>query len=230
MIVRSGTAASLLIEFPSGAPDGNISWSVINESGVPLATGTLTPAVGAVSTYLNIPAVHNTLSGSVLSGFRDVAWSYTSGGVTINDERRYTVEARIPFGVTYEGVRQKLGVDHLDLPNNEIDLVGAYYRFEELTGVTILAADDRAMRLIRDAIEALAALQVIPTMVTRVNLKEASGTDSIQRDKQDWQALAAQLQGYVDAGILILVPTYDPFAAAGELFVLAPPSDNPFPE
>lgn len=228
MIVRSGNAASFLVEFPLGVPDGNLTWKVLAEDGTELANDSVVVPVDATSINLVIPAIHNTLAVGELTGFRDVSWTYTVGGVVINGEARYTLEGRVPFGASADGVRTKLGADSLDVPDTDISLVRAYLLLEETVGAVPLAATALTatgldtIRL-RDTVEALAALEIMPTMPQRIALKESSGTDTYQRDKIDWDRLAASLQDIVSAGILVVVPTFDFAAGAGAIFILAGP-------
>lgn len=228
MIVRSGNAASFLVEFPSGHPDGDIDWELLGENGASIATGSVVVPVDAVSVTITVDALNNTLTGGALASYRDLTWSYTVGGSVINGEQRYDIEARVPFGVSPDGVRRLLGVDRHDLPDDQIALIPAYDAFSELTNNVPITVNSTDSLKVRFAIEALAALILVPTMKVRVAIKEQSGNDSFQRDKIDWDALAAALQQVVDEGVIIINPTYDP-TNTDALFILASPTDEPFP-
>lgn len=230
MIVRSGSAASFLVMFSSGHPDGNISWKVRSENGTILASGSTVVPAEAVSINIGILAIHNTLGAGILHGYRDVEWTYTVAAAVVNGESRYTLEARLPYGVSPGGVRNKLGIDKPnDLPDSEIALVTAYLNFEALIGDTLVPDNDGGAGdlAIKDAIESLAALALIPAMQVRVAIKESSGTNSYQRDKVDWLALAGYLEGMVTDGILVITPTFDVTAGFGSIFILAGPAVDP---
>jgi hypothetical protein len=163
-----------------------------------------------------------------MSGSRDLEWTYTVGGSVNNGEIRYALEARVPYGASADGVRAKLGVDKFDLPDSDISLVGAFLKMQDVVGAEALGFSDNDLA-VRHAIEAYAALALIPTMPVRTALKEASGTDSFQRDKIDWDNIAAHLQGIITEGILVVLPTYDVAGLFGAIFILASPSAEPFP-
>lgn len=231
MKLRSGNAASLLVEFPSGPPDGDIDWTVLGPTGATLDSGSLSVSDDAVSATITVPGDTNTLTGEGLISYRDLVWTYTVGGTVINGEKRYTIEGRVPFGVSPDGVRNLLGAEPHDVPDDDIDLVKAYYDFAQLvagSAFPVLPDDDISEIRVREALEALAALQLVPSMPVRIAIKESSGTDTYQRDKIDWVALADQLAGKVSNGIVVLIPTFDIVSGFGAIFMLAGPTADPF--
>lgn len=229
MIVRAATAASFPVLFSSGHPDGDVDWEVRGPDGALLDSGALVIPADAVSTVVTVPAASNTLLVGELHSYRDVSWSYTVAGVVINGEERYTVEARLPFGVSPNGVRSKLGVERTDLPDADIGLVAAYLSFEEqVTQDRLLAVSDPATQIaVTNAIEAIAALAVLPTMQLRVATKESSGTNQYQRQKIDWEAIGLHLEGMVHTGLGAVIPGFDTTEDFGPLLVLATPSVDP---
>lgn len=227
MIYRNGVAVSTLVEFATGFPDGPISWAVYDETGAELDSGTVAPVDGMVSTNIIVPSEHNTLSGGALSGFRDLVWSYMVGSEVVNGDRRYTIEAPVPWGASHDGVRSKLGIEPHELPNGDISLVRAYYDLVLLMGepdLTSYTPTARERLALSDAVEAVAALSALPTLQMRAPIKESSGTDTYQRHPADWELLANNLRTMVTDGILILLPTFDPLAGAGAIFLLATPT------
>lgn len=230
MIVRDGAAVSFLVEFPSGFPDGNITWVLKDESGGQVATANITPSVGAVSIYITIDSTYNELATGDLSGYRDLSWFYLVGGAVVTNEVRYTLEARAPFGAAPAGVRRKLGLAPHELPDNEIPLIRAFYDFDTTVGggAGLFTPTASEQMLLADAIEALAALNLIPSLTLRIAQKESSGTDTFQRSAIDLEALKAQLLETVSAGAVILVPTFDVTSGFGALFILASPSADAF--
>lgn len=230
MIYRNAATLSVLVEFPSGFPDGTIDWAVYDEEGLALDTGSITPAVGAVSAYIYVSSLVNTLDTGDLSGYRDLVWTYQVNSEVVNGDMRYTIEARPPWGATPAGVRNKLGIEPKELADGDISLVRAYYDLTTLMGdpdLTGFVPTDRERVVLTDAIEAIAALTALPTIQMRAALKESSGTDTYQRNKPDWELLATNLRSLVGDGVIILNPDFDPFAGAGALFLLATPSPDP---
>lgn len=232
MIIRADTAVSFPIEFPSGQPDGNVVWKLYGPGSTQLDTGTIAVPVGALSINLLIDAPNNGLGAGEYASYRDLTWTYTVGGAVVNGEVRYTLEARLPFGVSTDGVRAKLGItEALDLPDGDISLVKAFSNFRSIVTPAVLdpAVSSGLYDLaVRDAIEAMAALDLLPTMVVRVAAKESSGTNTYQRQDIDWQQIGVYLSDLITSGILVLVPGYSVTIGFGDLFVLASPAEDAF--
>ena len=228
MIVRAATAVSFPVLFSSGHPDGTVDWEVRDQSGALLDSGSIAVAAEAVSTVITVLAASNTLAVGELTSTRDVSWTYTVSGIVINGEERYRVEARLPFGVSAEGVRAKLGVDKTDLPDSDVPLATAYYDFEAAVGSVNLAAvtDPADQLIVANAIEARAALALLPTMTVRVAAKESSGTNQYQRQKIDWEAVRLSLEAAVNAGYTLVIPGFDPTTDFGPLLILASPETD----
>lgn len=227
MIVRGGVAITIPVMFPAGPPDGAVAWKLYDAAGILLDAGAVVVPANAVSINLPVTAANNAL-GAALFGSRDIEWSYTVGGAVVNGDQRYNLEARPLFGVSADGVRTKLGVSSTDLPDDNISLIRAYVSFRDTVGADVLAAVTDAADLlsVRDAIEAQAALVLIPTMAVRVAAAEDSGTNSYKRQAIDWDAVSSALSTTYNAGILAVLPSYDP-SPTGALFVLATPATDP---
>lgn len=223
MIIQADTAVSFPVLFQFGEPDGTVDWQLFDFSGL-IASGSLTPDPGAVSLNIRINPSNNALQPDTLSAYRDLDWTYETAGQTVNGGIRYTIEARLPLGVTADGVRRKLGVDVTDLPDGDIPLVKAYSIFKAKAGGVDLTDD----YLTIDAVEAQAAYDLLPTMIVRVAVSEESGTDKYKRQNVDWAAIAVSLQGYITAGLVGLNPVYDPTIDFGSLLILAPPTADAF--
>lgn len=221
MLVRAGYPLTVPILFNEGRPDGDLTYAVTAPDGSVLDSGAVTPAADAVSINLQIPGdVHSLDEGEVL-GYRDLTWSFELGGVLKVFDLRYTLEGRLPFGVSPDGVRAKLGVDKVDLPDSDISLAKAYLSFRKVVGAERLLTVSPLDIEVADAIEAQAALYLIPSMTVRVAAKQSSGTDQFQRQKIDWEALATYLGSTVTAGYIAVDPNYDETAGYGGLFIVA---------
>lgn len=224
MQVRSGSAFTHTVPLPSGAPD-LVTWVLYDTGGVMVSSGTVAPPAGAVSFQIEVPGPANTLAAGSYVSSRDLVWSYTLGGSLVTDEKRYSVEARPPYGVSAAGVRSKLGLEEADLKDSEISLIRAFLNFRDVLDPV---DQDPDSLVIRDAIEAVAALNLLPSLRVRVAKMEDSGTNKYQRQDVDWDALAAELAGLVSAGYLLIDPTYDQYGVTpGNLFILATPATDP---
>jgi hypothetical protein len=229
VIVRNGLAATFPVTFESGSPDGDVTWKVLGPDGTQLATGTITPGVDAVSINIPLSAPVNTLdSGSYIS-YRDLTWEYEVLGAVENGEQRYSVERRLPVGVTYDGVRRLFGVSISELPDDEIPLTEAYLEFiSRVTQIGFDAAINGGLNDIRlrNAIEAQAALMLLPSMPVRVMNTEGSGTNTFKRQEIDWLQIGAELLAAINTGVLVVIPTYDITAGFGALLILAGPTTD----
>lgn len=120
-------------------------------------------------------------------------------------------------------MRRKLGVEEHELSNEAIDLVGAYGRFRgQVTSASLDAlrdAGDYPALVICDAIEALAAIWVIPALQISLAAKESSGTNQFHRAAIDWGIIRAQLDQYVAEGYQMVDPVLDPSANFGSLLI-----------
>lgn len=202
--MKSGLPRTEVILFEGGIPDGDIAYTLTG--GI---TGTVTPEANSVSASITITAPQNTLANGSLTGFRELNWSYLSGGQTVSGSTRWTLEGTIPFGVSEDGVRQKLGLE--ELTNEEIPLIKGYLEFQNKLGASTLAAlestSDYNQVLLIDAIEASAALYLLPTLQVRVAKTETSGTNTYTRQNIDWAMLEARLQAYVSKATTALSST-----------------------
>lgn len=231
--MRSGLPLSHVVPFPSGAPDGDVTWSVINGAGTIVVTDTITPQAGDVSATIVVPVISNTLPEGTLYEVRDLVWFYTTGGMTVSDEFRFTLEGRVPFGARPDGVRNKLGVSRDDLSDDEIELMKAFLWFENDVGaerLDALSAGTPVQQLIvANGIEAWAALSILPTLQVRIAASESSGTNEYARGKIDWASIEAELDRFVDAARVLIDPTYDDVGLEGSLFVVATRDNELFP-
>jgi hypothetical protein len=227
MIVRDGTTFNLVVPFPTGRPN-TVTWAVRDGAGV-IGNGTITPAVDAVSTVIQVSSALNTLDVGTSFEPRDVEWSYTLGGVTTNGEARYIVEARLPVGISADGVRAKLAASPVELPDGDISLVRAFLIFRDrVTSDVLDAAYDGALAdiAIRDAVEAIAAKALLPTMPIRIASAEESGTNKFKRQAIDWEAIGASLDDLINQGFSAVIEGFDPTTDFGTIFLLATPATD----
>jgi hypothetical protein len=217
--------------FSSGFPDGNVTWTLTDQLGSQVGSGSLTPNAGDVSVTIEISATNNALSGT-LFGWRDLTWSYTTGGVAETGHKRYTLEGTAPFGAREEGVRSKLGISDADLADEDVPLMKAYLDFQHVVSADQLAVVDTSsaynLMTICDAIEATAALAVLPSLQVRVAASESSGTNQYKRQDIDWAAVADKLHALVDAGQQLVNPSLA-LESDTSMFVLSNSATDLFP-
>lgn len=226
--MRAGLPSAYTASFRAAA-DGVLvlTWTLTNEIGTSVATGTITPVSGAISQEISVIASNNTLASGTLWGSRELAWSFN--GQTGFFE--YSLESRVPFGATADGVRTKLGLTDADLADEEIPLLKAYLTFRDTVGTTALAAvsSDLAKMKVSNAVEAMAALALLPTLQVRIAQKESSGTNQFERFKIDWEALAEVLRAMINEGQAAVDPTLVGVASGVSLLRLSTPAIDLFP-
>lgn len=222
--MRSGRVFTQLVEFTSGYPDGAIAWALTRPDGTAITSGTITPAADAISAVITVIGTHNTLAGGTWFDARDLTWSYTVGGVQVTGDVRYSVEAQVPFPVTCNGVRNKLGVSAHELPDQDIPLLDAYVGYDTAADIDsyLVSGTQSEIRIITNALEAIAALSVLPTLQLRLAAREQSETNVYARwAKVDFDAIREQLVGYIAAASAVVSPS----TGNGLFFVVGPDID-----
>lgn len=204
-----------------------LTWTLVDGAEATVTSGSVIPEAGAISVDITVLATHNTLLPGAMLGDRELSWQFEGD----YDLHRYRLEASIPFGVSPEGVRQKLGLSAADLSDAEIPLLKAYLTFQSRVGSTLLAAvtDDLTILTVTDAIEAGAALAVLPTLQVRVAEKESSGTNQFARGSIDWAALAGVLAALVSEGEGLVNPALEVASSGVSLLQLVTPDVDLFP-
>lgn len=225
----SGLPYSKMVSFNDGAPTSDLTWVLRDVAGTLLTTGTTTPLANAVSVVLTVPAEFNTLTSTdPLRVTRDLTFAYATAEGMRSGRERYFVSGPVPFPVSEASVRNMLGAPTHNLPDAEIDLVSAYWRMQtDATAELLLTfenTDGVNAAIIARGIEAMAALEVLPTMPLRMALKEGSATDSYTRFDTDWEKIEAALLQTIHAALAV-ISGEDAFSP-GAIFMLTQPIDR----
>lgn len=212
-MVWAGSPFAQRIEFSTGLPVGAVAYALSKGDGTILLDETVTPEEGAVSHTVVIDGAHN---GCQLPLFetRRLAWHYLTADGFVSSETSYRVDRLLPIAATAEGVRDKLGVETHELTDDEIDLMSAYARFDDLFEAGAVAAfggtGDKAELLAIHAIEAIAALVALPTLQIKLAQRETSGTDEFQRfGTVDWSRIEGELGSHIERARTAIDPAYD---------------------
>jgi hypothetical protein len=130
--------------------------------------------------------------------------------------RQYTAE--LPFvlvdahnlSISPADVRSYLGVNEVQLPDRDIDLVEAYWATEDVVGAsnlaTALSAGTRVTSWANKAVLYAAALHVIPSLRLRLFKEETQETATLIRDKVDWQKLTKDTSELFSQAVKNAVP------------------------
>lgn len=185
------------VDFSTGLPTGAVVYSVLGNDNKPIAGyegRTVTPTAGAMSITLLVPSSVN-ICNKPLFEVRTLTWTYVTASGVVTGRTRYRIEKLIPFPVTEEGVRAKLGVEEHEVEDNAIDLLMAYASLTDQFDLSPYENQGSYSSLIvLNAIEAQAALDVLPSLQLAVAKSEDSGTNKYQRfTTVDWSGLADSL-------------------------------------
>lgn len=215
--VLANTNATLRVAFMFQGdyeiPDlGSVTYTLYDTTGTPVV-GFINVAIVTLATstsyQLQLAAAQNALGVGNLFETRTVVVSYTVNGDGRTLRYSYRIIPFIPMTVTEDDARKLLGVAQNELPDENIDLVEAYFKCcDDTTQAALNAALISSTTLSFHANEMIAAkalLKSIPMMQMRVMAQEHSGTDVMQRyptfDFDRMLRLAASL--YADAKALI---------------------------
>jgi hypothetical protein len=226
-VTWAGSPFAHLIEFNTGLPIGDVTYTLIGNAGETLLDSSFTPETGALSHLLVIPGEQNNCAQPLLEN-RTLVFTYVTATGVVSDRVDYRVVKPIPFGASPEGVRAKLGVESHEVSDDEVDLVTAYAQLltfgdpsdYETTG-------DRNTLIIIHAIEAIAALVILYTLQVKIAQREAGGTDQFQRyGKPDWLAIENDLHLHVARARALLDPEYDALGANYQAFTKVTPTPD----
>lgn len=133
---------------------------------------------------LTINSTQHIVTG--LAGFesRFLSVAYSLNGAPFTFERRYKICPFLAITTTQEDVRNLLGVLPSELPDADIDLHHAYFWLKAMSPLTIPAAlvsNSMAPLHLSRAVALNAAIEVIPSLMTRLMAQEKSHDASYHR-------------------------------------------------
>lgn len=189
-------AIDLLVDGDLVKADSNqVAYNVRKNDGTSVQSGTLTLASGATSAVLKVLAANNTKTLDY--EMRSVVFSWETAGKPYEVTYTYRLVPWLLMPISPAQVRQAVGASRQELPNEDIDLVKAYYRVEADVGSdlqTIFATGATAAAALAEAIRYAAALDVVDTLELRVLQKEQGDNVAITRFADvDFDALRARL-------------------------------------
>ncbi len=231
-MIQENTPLPYLVEFSTGTPTGVFSYSLIDGEGNPVDGITnveITPSNGMLSVMITIPATANQLTKPLFER-RTLTWVYPTSNGIMSGSYSYQIQKAVPFPCTPEGVRLKLGISPDEIPDSSIDLLSAYLQFDELfvDGISayINTGDSLALK-ITNAIEAVAALNLLPSLQLAIAKRLTSGTNEYERwAKVDWDIIRGTLESIVYNTTVLIDPQQVYVGSA--IFTLAVRSPDAF--
>lgn len=210
--MESGRQLNHLVVFNSGQPVGAFTYNLRNQSGETVVSEEVQIAENQLSYLITIPSSLNVLSRDLFEKMT-LEWNYSTANEFVSDLLEYRLTIAIPFGVSRDSVRNLLGVNKQELQDDDIDLLAGYISFidflPEGTDLSELEAQgDAAAYNISTAIEAAAALKLLPSIQIRLPRIYNSGTSEFQRwNNIDWEGLKMSLNQKVVDGLDAIDPS-----------------------
>lgn len=205
--VIAGMGATPHVDFMSAlgtiiADVGSVSYYLYDQTGS-LIRGPVAIVTFAGSTGVNVPltGTDHTVSGGRRFEKRRVVVVWTSNGESFNHRFTYRVIPLLNYTASEADVRSLLGLSEDELPNEEIDLLTAYFSVEsQLTAVVLegALASGTSVELSANALIVVeAAIASLPSLQTRTPMVQADGTKRWERFRTppNWELLRQQLSG-----------------------------------
>lgn len=191
--VTAGDDVTIVAPFMAGldyaAPDaGSVTYTLRDNAGAAIAGQTnvaVAVTAGANQWPITILAARNTVGGGMLLEKRTLEVSFTVGTQPYRYVANYRVTAHLPITVTEDDVRSVFGLSTTELPDEDIDLVVAYFDVDAALGAGILLAaltsGQRRAITADQAVTYRAAINLIASLPLRILQQESTGTNKYAR-------------------------------------------------
>jgi len=140
--------------------------------------------VTSTSTTLTIPASDNAVEVGKSHDVRFVVVTFFYGGAQYQVQKFYRLTPFIPMTVTPEDARREIGLDRSELPDADIDLLGAYFKLAADRGATFTDAmtdgTEKALAA-NQAIAVMALLALVNSLQFRAAIKLKSENSAFER-------------------------------------------------
>lgn len=198
---------------PAVPDSGTAVLSVLTPGGDVLFTESLTTGPTDVVIVVTIPAEHNQITTSFSR--RVVRITAERGGIPFDAVTMYRLTPQILYTVTPKDVRGFLGVNEGELPDEDVDLAGAYLNLEFAIGrdklVAALTSGEEAELRANDAVLYSTVLDLIPSLANRVAQEETDGALSFKRNaRKDFSDLKKSAEDRLSAALATINPVVDP--------------------
>jgi hypothetical protein len=168
---------------PAQPDDGTVTFTVRDQSGAVLGGLDHQPlTVPGTTASISVPAGANEIAGESESRF--VTLSYIAGGQSRQQQTAYGLHPFLPIEATEDAVRGLLGVSRDELPDDDIELVPAYYDLKTDNGDVFsnaFTATDRKRQQANRALALRAALDALPSLQLRVFSAKQVENNSVNR-------------------------------------------------
>lgn len=213
---------------PTQPDAGSATFSVRDQSGEVIADlGHKALAVPGTTASIVVPAVANQLAEGSDTESRFVTLSYVAAGQSRQQRASYSLHRFLPLEADCNAVRSLLGVAADELPDDDIELIPAYFELIEANGDTLASAftaTNTKRGFANRALTALAALDAIPSLQLRITQSRQNENASFsrfasvnfERLRQDLRAELSDALNGVTSNTTLVIPT---------LFLVSTPTD-----
>lgn len=194
----AGEAVTITVPFTRDGepfvPDANsVSWSLRGHDGSVLVASTTLSGITDTLAAINIAAAnHNIVAGRVFEK-RALTVRASSNGSPYTRTVAYRIHTWLNLSVTEASVRDYIGCDDAELPDEAIDLLGAYLKVASRAGQAVLddALTSGTLRELQanSAVVAQGVLDCLPGLAQRLAKKETDGNRNIERFSLDIEQL-----------------------------------------
>lgn len=173
----------------------------VSEASAPLSLSDTTPPI------LKVPASINTLVAEAAMGTRFVTVDYTVGGSPATLATNYRIVPFCPITATPAQVRARWGVEYHELPDDDIDLIEAFYtvRRTQPRVQEALLSGTLASVAANNVVELTAALLVAPSMAARVLKSEKQANAGFERQAVNYAEVKQALEGELNIQIATMM-------------------------
>lgn len=197
-------------------PDaGSVVASLRGNDGALLGGVIATAASGTQATVVT-SADQNALPDGKLFETRYLRLDYTVNDVPAVAQQAYRVHQFIPHTVDCDTVRALVGAEFQEIPDSAIDVTAAYFSLLNSYGNKLTAAltrSDAATLAANNAIALQAAIELCPSMQTRLLKMEKADTSQFQRADVDFLKLESDLKGKLTDALEQITTAIDGVAA-----------------
>lgn len=229
----AGEAVTITAPFTRGGEpfvpdDGSVTWSLRGQDGATLVTPTAIAGVTDTFVAIDIDAAHHSLSGAGIFEKRTITVRATEQGAPYSWSASYRIHTWLNLSTSQAAIRSFIGCDATELPDEDIDLLGAYLKVADRAGASALvdALNSGTIRELHanNAITAQAVLDALPGLGQRLAKKESDGNRNVERFSLDLGQLERQAREALRAGLEAITAVIDT-TVTPTLFIVASRTD-----
>jgi hypothetical protein len=202
-------------------PDnGQVNWELRGQNGAVISPASSLTGIQNTFVTVTIGANLGELGDDRTREKRTLVITGLDAGTPFRTQYAYQLTAFVNMTATPADVRTFLGIGENELPDAEIDLLGAYLdlcdRATPAVVDTALAAGDASERAANKAIVAQAVLDLLPSLPTRYAKRETDGTQEHERFALDLERIEARalvdVERFIETSVTAAAPAVIRFA------------------